>query len=130
MIAGGSGIAPMIPIIKSILENEKDETLIHLLYSNRTKEDILLKKEIDSFAGYWNFSRQYILTRIPSDTDFGYHKKIFVAGKRIDLELIKSQLQNLTQLKILVCGSKDFNQTIVNILQDLNISQELIYVFE
>ena len=46
MIAGGTGIAPCYQIIKAALANPKDKTIINLIYSNTTVDDILLKDEL------------------------------------------------------------------------------------
>ncbi|CAN1262009.1 NADH--cytochrome b5 reductase 1 [Linum perenne] len=43
MLAGGSGITPMFQVARSILENLKDQTKVHLIYANVTYDDILLK---------------------------------------------------------------------------------------
>ena len=46
MIAGGTGITPMLQIIRAILKNPIDMTKINLIYANVNEEDILLKKEL------------------------------------------------------------------------------------
>lgn len=50
MIAGGSGITPMYQIIKAVLKNPADPTLIYLLFANQTEADILLRGELDAIA--------------------------------------------------------------------------------
>jgi len=50
MIAGGSGITPMYQVIREIIKNPTDATKIHLIFSNKTAEDILLKEELEQFA--------------------------------------------------------------------------------
>lgn len=47
MIAGGTGITPMLQIITAILKDPKDQTVISLLFANQTEEDILLRKELE-----------------------------------------------------------------------------------
>ncbi|XP_037935661.1 NADH-cytochrome b5 reductase 3-like [Teleopsis dalmanni] len=48
MIAGGSGITPMLQLVRDILKNsEKDKTELALLFANQSEEDILLRKELD-----------------------------------------------------------------------------------
>lgn len=43
MIAGGTGITPMLQVIWDILKNPADPTKIWLLFANQTEEDILLR---------------------------------------------------------------------------------------
>jgi len=47
MVAGGTGITPMYQLAKAIVQDPEDKTLIKLVYSNHTVEDILLRKELD-----------------------------------------------------------------------------------
>lgn len=50
MLAGGTGITPMLQLIEGILRLPDDKTLITLVFSNTTEDDILLRSEIDSLA--------------------------------------------------------------------------------
>jgi len=48
MIAGGSGITPMLQIIKAILKDTSDLTTMALLFANKTADDILCKEELEN----------------------------------------------------------------------------------
>lgn len=50
MIAGGTGIAPMIQALHALLEDPTDETKIRLLYGNKTPNDIMLRAELDDLV--------------------------------------------------------------------------------
>ncbi|XP_074600290.1 NADH-cytochrome b5 reductase 3 [Brevipalpus obovatus] len=50
MIAGGTGITPMLQIIRAILKNPDDKTKVWLLFANQKEEEILLRKELDEVA--------------------------------------------------------------------------------
>ncbi|ORY07232.1 NAD(P)H-nitrate reductase [Basidiobolus meristosporus CBS 931.73] len=50
MIAGGSGITPVLQVIKSVLRNPEDNTKLSLIFANRTPDDILLREELDNLA--------------------------------------------------------------------------------
>jgi NAD(P)H-flavin reductase len=50
MIAGGTGITPILQIVRAVLKNPEDKTTMHLVYANQTAEDILLRKELDACA--------------------------------------------------------------------------------
>ena len=47
MIAGGSGITPMLQLIEKILSNGRDNTEVRLIFANQTPEDVLLKDRLD-----------------------------------------------------------------------------------
>nr|Q0P487.2 RecName: Full=NADH-cytochrome b5 reductase 2; Short=b5R.2 [Danio rerio] len=47
MIAGGTGITPMLQLIRSITADSFDETVCSLIFANQTEKDILLRNELD-----------------------------------------------------------------------------------
>ncbi|OLY79584.1 NADH-cytochrome b5 reductase-like protein [Smittium mucronatum] len=47
MIAGGTGITPMLQVISKIAENPEDKTKVSLLFANVTEDDILLRNKLD-----------------------------------------------------------------------------------
>ncbi|PGH18787.1 hypothetical protein AJ79_00200 [Helicocarpus griseus UAMH5409] len=69
MIAGGTGITPMYQLIRAICEDDTDTTEVSLIYANRTEEDILLRKELETFAASYpkNFKLWYMLDSPPSN---------------------------------------------------------------
>ena len=69
MIAGGTGITPMLPIIRRICTDPKDFTKVVLLFANVTKQDILLQKELNAMATQYpaNFTVHYVLEKPPAD---------------------------------------------------------------
>lgn len=50
MIAGGTGITPMLQIIRQIAKITNDDTKLSLLYANQTEKDILVRKELEEVA--------------------------------------------------------------------------------
>ncbi|KAJ1675405.1 hypothetical protein EV182_001334 [Spiromyces aspiralis] len=50
MIGGGSGITPMLQLIRAVLENPEDKTKLSLLFANRSEDDVILKDELDELA--------------------------------------------------------------------------------
>ncbi|KAG4066767.1 hypothetical protein HA402_012834 [Bradysia odoriphaga] len=68
MIAGGSGITPMLQIIKAILKNSDDLTSICLLFANRTEDDILCRDELESIRDqYPHRVKLWLTLDLPSD---------------------------------------------------------------
>ncbi|KAF7707654.1 NADH-cytochrome b5 reductase 2 [Silurus meridionalis] len=47
MIAGGTGITPMLQLIRSITADPTDNTRCSLIFANQTENDILLRKELE-----------------------------------------------------------------------------------
>ncbi|XP_011143110.1 NADH-cytochrome b5 reductase 3 isoform X2 [Harpegnathos saltator] len=50
MLAGGTGITPMLQLIRAIIKDPTDETQTSLLFANQTEKDILLRDELDGIA--------------------------------------------------------------------------------
>ncbi len=49
MIAGGSGITPMLQVIAAVFADPEDRTELALLYANQTEEDILVREELEEY---------------------------------------------------------------------------------
>ena len=47
MMAGGTGITPMLQVAATILNDPTDQTEISLIYANQTEDDILCRKELE-----------------------------------------------------------------------------------
>ncbi|GAB5585826.1 NADH-cytochrome b5 reductase [Umbelopsis nana] len=98
MIAGGTGITPMLQIIRAVLRNPSDTTKINLIFANVNEEDILLKKEIDELAAkHSNFNVYYVLNNAPDNWTGGVG---FVTP-----DMIKQHCPAPAKdIKILLCG--------------------------
>lgn len=71
MIAGGTGIAPMLQIIKAVIKGRprnggEDTTQIDLIFANVEQNDILLKDDLDALAEEDDgFRVHYVLNNPP-----------------------------------------------------------------
>ncbi|KAJ2159719.1 hypothetical protein IW145_003915, partial [Coemansia sp. RSA 521] len=50
MVAGGSGITPMLQLLQHVLDDPKDKTKLTLMYANKSEDDIILRSLLDSYA--------------------------------------------------------------------------------
>uniref|UniRef100_A0A0A9WFH4 NADH-cytochrome b5 reductase n=1 Tax=Lygus hesperus TaxID=30085 RepID=A0A0A9WFH4_LYGHE len=50
MIAGGTGITPMLQLIRHITKDPTDTTHLSLIFANQTEKDILLREELEKVA--------------------------------------------------------------------------------
>ena len=55
MFSMGSGITPFYSIAKSIIDNELEETKVHLIGGFKNISQIPLKRELQTLSDYWNF---------------------------------------------------------------------------
>nr|XP_060622700.1 NADH-cytochrome b5 reductase 2 [Anolis sagrei ordinatus] len=67
MIAGGTGITPMLQLIRHITKDSSDKTKCFLLFANQTEQDILLRPELEDVAANHpeQFKLWYTLDRPP-----------------------------------------------------------------
>lgn len=102
MVAGGTGITPMLQVIQEIVRNPADNTAISLVFANQTTEDILLKSKLDELAAiHGNFSVTYIVDEptLPWDGLTG----------RISTEVVKRFLpEPSSETLLMVCGPPGF----------------------
>ena len=74
MVAGGTGITPMLQIIRAILRGRKsgDKTEISLIFANVDEKDILLKEDLDELVKQdESFKLYYVLNNPPEKWDGG-----------------------------------------------------------
>ena len=68
MIAGGTGITPMLQIVRAILRGRStgDKTEVDLLFANVNEDDILLREDLDQLAKEdAKFRVHYVLNNPP-----------------------------------------------------------------
>jgi len=99
MIAGGTGITPMLQIITAILKDPEDSTKMHLLFANQTEDDILVRNELETLQKKYpsRFSLWYTLD-FPN-ADWKYSKG-FINKEMIEQHLPPPGPETL----ILMCG--------------------------
>ncbi|XP_019399920.1 PREDICTED: NADH-cytochrome b5 reductase 3 [Crocodylus porosus] len=69
MIAGGTGITPMLQLIRAIMKDKDDPTVCNLLFANQTEKDILLRPELEEIQVEYpdRFNLWYTLDRAPEN---------------------------------------------------------------
>lgn len=72
MIAGGTGITPMLQIITAVMNDPQDKTVCHLLFANQTEKDILLRPELEEIQvdNPDRFKLWFTVDRAPADWEY------------------------------------------------------------
>lgn len=120
LIAGGSGIVPLMAMIRHRANSAK-KVPTRLLYSSRSYEDIIYREELDRFARN-DSSLQIIhtLTRRQPQNWNGY-------GRRIDPAMLaETGFQPSEKPLIFVCGSTGLVETVATYLLELDYEPERI----
>jgi len=114
MIAGGTGITPMLQIIRAVLKNASDNTKLSLIYANVNDSDILLKKELDELAAAHSsrFKVFYVLNNPPTGWQGGVG---FVSKEQVQVHLFPAAVDG----KVLLCGPPPMMNAMKKHLEEL-----------
>lgn len=113
-IAGGTGITPFIAIFRALFESGNLRN-IALLYSNKSREDIILFEELTAMLGpaYKNvFTREGVI---------GFRER------RIDRKFLIENIGDFN-FRFYVCGPKSFTEEICEALVSLGADPEYLIV--
>ena len=122
--AAGSGITPILSIIKTTLLTEPQSEFT-LVYGNRTKNSIIFKEELEALKDKFisRFRIYHILSREQTDTEIN-HGRIDVPK----LELIFNKLINLKSSDaFFICGPEAMIFCIKNYLEEKGVVPDKIH---
>ncbi|KAG0368541.1 NADH-cytochrome b5 reductase 1 [Gamsiella multidivaricata] len=113
MIAGGTGLTPMLQIIRAVVKNPEDKTQVSLIFANVTEEDIILKTELDLLSKkHPQFKVYYVLNTPPEGWTGGVGF--------VNADMIKEHMPKpASDIKVLLCGPPPMISAMSKITQDL-----------
>jgi ring-1,2-phenylacetyl-CoA epoxidase subunit PaaE len=125
LFAGGSGITPMLGILKTVLAVEKEST-VTLLYANRNEFTVIFKKELDQLnQNNSNLDIKYIYDQAPTGHNNMYSGMVS-SGKAAAIfrenDLVKSTDE------IFICGPGPLMENVIEGLKSLNFEKSKTHV--
>lgn len=124
LFAGGSGITPMMSILKSTLYIEKQST-VTLIYANRNEESTIFKKEIDALtAANKNFKVVYVF-------DAPKEKISDLQTGMITKEKGKALVESFAGLnadEYFICGPGPMMENVKVALEELKVPKEKVHI--
>ena len=100
MLAGGTGLAPMLQVIRAVLGDKNDTTKMTLIFANRSERDILCRAELEELAKDARFNLVHCLSR-PSDSEEWNGETGY-----IDVTMVKKHFPAPSNdVFVLICGS-------------------------
>ena len=140
LFGAGSGITPLMSILKTILEAEP-ASVVHLLYGNRNEDSIIFKQQFDDLTRKYvgQLSVDHILSQ-PKKEKSGGLSSLFSKGKiswqgkvgRIEKTVIEAFLnENPSRTKeseYFVCGPGGMIDAVQHTLQALNVDKKHLHI--
>jgi ring-1,2-phenylacetyl-CoA epoxidase subunit PaaE len=122
--AAGSGITPVISIIKTTLATEPNSSFT-LVYCNRNRASIIFKEELDALKNRYmsRFAVHHILSREKIDADINYGRLDADKLQQLTNKLINVQ----TADEIFICGPEQMIFTTTSWLQQKGIDKKKIH---
>lgn len=121
--AAGSGITPILSIVKTVLEEEPNSQFI-LVYGNKTIKDTIFLKELLALQNKYNdrFYIQFLYSQAREENAlFGRIEK-----STVNL-IIKNKYKHTTIDAFYICGPEVMINTVKAVLIENNIPEEHIY---
>jgi ring-1,2-phenylacetyl-CoA epoxidase subunit PaaE len=140
MIAAGSGITPIISIIKTIMEKEP-QSIVSLLYGNRNDASIIFKQQLDELQT--RYANQLYVDHIlsqPKREKSGGLFSVFQKGTlnwdgkigRISKDELNKWLEEHPavhkQTEYFVCGPESMMKIVENYLVAKNINKKQVHI--
>ncbi|MEA5260378.1 ferredoxin--NADP reductase [Arcicella aquatica] len=125
LFGGGSGVTPLMSILKSVLPVEQGSK-VYLVYGSRSEEDIIFRKQLIELELKYEgrFKVLHILTK-PSYTWTGYKTRINQASAVI---FLKQDLAiDIAKAEYYLCGPEGMMEQVENALKMFNVSTENIH---
>ena len=126
----------MIQVVRAVVENESEDTFVHMVYGCRTQDDVLMKKEIDHFSSYWNFTVLYSLSRTSQSSLASNPGSIKYADKvrfgRIDGKLVEEEMphpQEGGRSIVLICGTSSFDDDMIQYLTIMGYTTDMYFKY-
>jgi cytochrome-b5 reductase len=124
MLAGGTGLTPMLQVITAILKNPQDRTQVSLIFANVTEEDILLRSTLEELAAAHpdRFKLHFTLDKPPADWKYSQG---FITSAMVQ-EHCPAPADDVM---ILMCGPTPMVNAQINNLQSLGYSENQYFKF-
>jgi ring-1,2-phenylacetyl-CoA epoxidase subunit PaaE len=125
LFAGGSGITPMMSILKSVLYIEKQST-VTLVYANRDEDSVIFNNEIQKIAS--EHADRFKVVNIydtPKTTVPDLQKGLLSVDR---VKAIVDAYQCGSGDEYFICGPGPMMENIKQALENLNISKEKIHI--
>ncbi len=113
LLAAGSGITPIISLLKSTLTTTKRS--ITLVYANQDHDSVVYREQIDRLAREHS---ERLVVHHHYDSDSGY----------LTCDGVRRHLHDTDIAEFYICGPEPFMELIENTLAEAGVHEELVYI--
>ncbi|XP_021490965.1 NADH-cytochrome b5 reductase-like [Meriones unguiculatus] len=130
MLAAGTGLAPMVPILHSITDNADDETFVTLVGCFKTFEGIYLKSFLQEQARFWNVRTFFVLSQEDSPEQLPWSYRDKTRFGRLGQGLVDELVACCRRKPFtLVCGSPTFTEDMARCLVSAGLTEDSYFLF-
>lgn len=126
LFGGGSGITPMLSILKTVLKSEPNSR-ITLFYGNNDESSIIFKKQIETLA-IENSDRLNVIHVL--NTPPAGHPELLrgMMTKEKNIELVKNYVNTAEDNEYFICGPGPMMENVVNALKELKTDESKVHI--
>lgn len=124
LFAGGSGITPMMSIIRTVLKAEPG-SCITLVYANRNKNSVIFKNDLDELAKTEKARLDVVYSYDTADM-FWFGLKGFLTKEAVKKQVTKHE-RGLAK-EFYICGPAQMMDTVKNGLLEMNQPKDSIHI--
>jgi len=124
MFCQGTGLAPLLPMLQDLLE-EETETTVTLVYSSSSAGEMLLLQDLNELCSFWNFHLRIFLSS--GEALIGRVPQREVIDRRLERKDALEEAK--TGSRFLVCGSKHYTKELCGWISEEGVPDNAIHRF-
>lgn len=125
LVAGGSGITPIMGIMKSVLVNEPNSK-VTLLYCSRHEDHIIFKKELDELEHKYA-DHLKVIHNLSQPTEAWAGLKGRLSSETLKGLVNTAESESEFQTEYFICGPEGILETTLEVLSSQQVSSEKIH---
>jgi ring-1,2-phenylacetyl-CoA epoxidase subunit PaaE len=126
LFGGGSGITPMMSILKTVLKSEPNSR-VTLFYGNNDESSIIFKKQIETLA-IENSDRLNVIHVLNTPPEGHPEMLRGMMTKEKNIELVKNYVNTSDNIEYFICGPGPMMENVVNALKELKINESQVHI--
>ncbi|KAF4032251.1 Oxidoreductase NAD-binding domain [Phytophthora infestans] len=130
MVAAGTGITPMLQLVRAIMENNKDTTKVTLVDCNHSLKHIIARTQLEPLANMFPDRVKVFHVLHEASEDDIRELGSFKTGKRLDKTILAELLPKASpEVAAFHCGPPAFDEAVGVMLKSIGFQEDQIYVF-